>query len=85
MSHPKDRRHRFLIGKALGEKRAVGYWSGSLLWAEFNERAAYLRRNTTKLCSCSMCGNPRRLLKDKLTRQEIKANERDKNDLSDNC
>jgi hypothetical protein len=37
------------------------------------ERAFYLRRNTTKLCSCSMCGNPRNVAwdkKDKLTIQE---------------
>jgi hypothetical protein len=37
------------------------------------ERAFYLRRNTTKLCSCPMCGNPRNVAwdkKDKLTIQE---------------
>ncbi len=81
MSHPKDRLERFLIGKRLGVKRSIGYWSG-FKWVrdkseegqlEFRESAAYLRRNTTKLCSCSLCGNPRRVAwkhKDKLTMQE---------------
>ena len=28
MSHPRDRRERFLIGKRLGEKRGFRYWNG---------------------------------------------------------
>jgi hypothetical protein len=80
MSHPKDRRHRFLIGKKKGEERGYRYWNGmkGLIYKnqprdEVLERAFYLRRNTTKLCSCSMCGNPRRVAwKDKLTMQEKK-------------
>jgi hypothetical protein len=84
MSHPKDRRHRFLIGEKLGKKRGVGYWDGfkSIMdpeeRKEFLRAAAYKRRDTTKLCSCSMCGNPRRMAwkgKDKLTMQEKKFNE----------
>jgi len=85
MSHPTDRRERFLIGKKLGEKRAWGYWNG-FYWIkdpEVRERdlevAAFKRRDTTKLCSCSMCGNPRRKAwkgKDKLTMQELKFNEK---------
>jgi len=76
MSHPKNRRDRFLIGKKLGEKRAEGYWGSCPdITQENMERAAYLRRDTTKLCSCVMCGNARRLLKE-LTMQEKKFNER---------
>ena len=80
MCHPTDRRARFLIGMRKGEKRALGYW-GSAAWyksrqerEKFLERNAQIRRNTTKLCSCSMCGNPRRVAwKDNLTMQEKKA------------
>ena len=82
MSHPKDRRDRFLKGKRLGEKRAEGYWgSWKKGWSdlseaeleEFKKAASFMRRNTTKLCSCSMCGNPRRVAwKNKLTMQELK-------------
>jgi hypothetical protein len=86
MSHPRDRRERFLIGKHKGEKRAFGYCGYIKGWShiseekllEFQKVAAYKRRDTTKLCSCNMCGNPRRVAwkgKDKLTMQEIKFNE----------
>jgi hypothetical protein len=75
MSHPKDRRHRFLIGKKKGENRGYKYFEVK----DVDERerlvevAAYKCRNTTKLCSCEMCCNPRRGVvknKDKLTIQE---------------
>jgi hypothetical protein len=95
MSHPTNRRERFLVGKKLGEKRAFGYWGGfkrnngwsHLSDAEILEHkkvASYKRRDTTKLCSCSMCGNPRRVAwknKSKLTMQEIKFNEATKDQL----
>lgn len=77
MSHPVNRLDRFLISKHKGEKRAKGYWNGFLFVKDVEQRKldleknARLRRNTTKLCSCSMCGNPRRKAwKDKLTMQE---------------
>jgi hypothetical protein len=79
MSHPKDRRERFLVGKKLGEKRGFGYWNGFKFIEDEKVKqkdlriASYKRRDTTKLCSCSMCGNPRRVAwkgKDKLTMQE---------------
>jgi hypothetical protein len=82
MSHPKSRRERFLIGQRKGKKRAFGYWNGAKQISSekekvsFNEKNAQLRRDTTKLCSCSMCGNPRRKSwKNKLTIQEKKFNE----------
>ena len=78
MSHPTNRRERFLIGKKLGEKRAFGHYMGSPALhgdPEVMRSAEYLRRDTTKLCSCSMCGNPRRKSwKDKLTLQEKRFN-----------
>lgn len=71
--YPKDRRHRFLIGKHKGEIRAAGMVR-ELSDKQSFERWANRRRNTTTLCSCSMCGNPRRKArgKDKLTMQELK-------------
>jgi hypothetical protein len=81
MSHPKDRHERFLIGKKLGEKRGYRYWNGFKFIRDEEQRkedlriASFKRRDTTKLCSCMMCGNPRRMSskKDvKLTMQERK-------------
>lgn len=67
MPHPRNRRERFFIGKRKGEVRAAGETCG-FTWSHRTEeekqeslkRWAYLRRETTKPCSCSMCGNPRR-------------------------
>ena len=89
MSHPENRRERFLIGKKLGEKRGYGYWGGFYSVRDEARRkedlrvASYKRRDTTKLCSCEMCGNPRKWSKDKLTMQEKKAMERDGKELFD--
>ena len=61
MSHPLNRRERFLIGDCKGRKRCAGYWrgvtDGAPDWWLWNQRK---RRDTTKLCSCTGCGNPRR-------------------------
>jgi hypothetical protein len=72
MSHPVDRRERFLIGKHKGERRVppgIKFHS-----PEDEKRWYYRRRNTTAVCSCSMCGNPRRndwnKGRDKLTMKE---------------
>jgi hypothetical protein len=89
MSHPKDRRERFLIGKNKGNKRGYRYWNGFNYIKDPDEReelmaiASYKRRNTTKLCSCHMCANPRRgpwKGKDKLTMQEKKFREKFKSE-----
>ena len=74
MSHPIDRRQRFLIGMRKGEKRAKGYWNRVAGTPEWFKLQGALRRDTTKLCSCPMCGNPRRLLGE-LTMQERVQNE----------
>ena len=77
MSHPKDRRHRFIIGQRKGERRAVGYSPYFFHSDEDKKRWIRFRRNTTTLCSCSMCGNPRRNEwgKARLTMQERKFKE----------
>ena len=80
MSHPRNKRERFLIGERKGLKRSKGYWN---CFPEIQDRKeaerltlsnARVRRNTTKLCSCEICGNPRRARwtnkKEKLTLQE---------------
>ena len=84
MSHPLNRRERFLIGDRKGRKRGYRYWNGFKYFyedpqkrEEYLKSAGYRRRNTTKLCSCSMCGNPRRVSwKDKLTMQEKRFEEK---------
>jgi hypothetical protein len=73
MSHPRNKRERFLIGDNKGRKRIKEFKPSRFLTKEWFKRQIRRRRNTTKLCSCSMCGNPRRKsLKDKLTMQERK-------------
>jgi hypothetical protein len=80
MSHPTNRLERFLIGKNHGIRRAVGFCAGdsSVRDTEFLKHIqvkSRLLRNTTKLCNCSMCRNPRKSAwkgKDKLTLQEKK-------------
>jgi hypothetical protein len=76
MSHPGNRLERFVIGDTKGKRRGAGYWDSYRWIKDPNERekaihlAAARRRNTTKLCSCAMCGNQRRLYG--LSMQEIK-------------
>lgn len=75
MSHPRNKRERFLIGKWKGKKRAEGMTGPMDSWSEkwFTNTSRALR-NTTKICSCEMCGNPRHSKwsrkKDKLTMAE---------------
>lgn len=75
--HPHNRRERELIGRLKGIKRAKGYWN-DFKWEHDKKEVekllkanAQIRQDTTKLCSCMMCGNPRRKL-DEITRQELK-------------
>ena len=80
MPHPRNKWERFLTGKRKGEKRARGmsdtFDTYSSRWFVHTSR---LLRNTTKVCSCSMCGNPRHVewnKKDKLTLQEKRQQQR---------
>lgn len=66
MSHPRNRLERFVIGNTKGKKRGEGYWKNcnfkDLIEKErFLKLATAKRRNTTKLCSCYMCGNQRKI------------------------
>jgi hypothetical protein len=62
MSHPVSKRERFLIGSHKGKKRAEGQcasWKGDHeKWLFRNSRRL---RDTTKLCNCRMCANPRKV------------------------
>ena len=81
--HPKNKNQRKMIGFKKGIKRSKAlnpyriestkYFDKNkeVSYKEFIEAQARHLRNTAKLCSCSMCGNPRRNLKEK-TLQEVK-------------
>jgi hypothetical protein len=62
MSHPVDRRERFLTGVKKGSHRACGLLSSleRIKNPDLAEKFSQKLRKTTKLCSCSMCGNPRK-------------------------
>ena len=79
MSHPTNKADRFLKGKNKGTKRAkslLGAWAAQTPIAppECLDKTAKKTRHTTKLCSCSMCGNPRKFFKED-TMQEKKFKE----------
>ena len=67
MSHPKNKKERFQIGKRKGLKR-VRLWTNDI-----NERERFARshRDTTKLCGRRCCANPRKHEKE-ITLQEKK-------------
>jgi len=78
MSHPKDRRERFLIGNHKGKKRASGLYSyrERSRSPESFEKASRALRDTTKMCGRPCCTNPRHNgYKDKITMQEKKFEE----------
>jgi hypothetical protein len=60
MSHPCNKRERFLIGDREGKRRS----KGRCIFKAIGERQAYLdtfrkrHRDTTKLCSCFLCEKP---------------------------
>lgn len=74
---PHNKHERRIIGKNKGFKRATGLQEG---WdwlnsdkKEWMKKASRILQNTTKLCSCQMCRNPRRSnWSEKLTMQELK-------------
>jgi len=77
--HPSNKYERRVIEKTKGYRRAKGlqegwYWTNGNKdeWMYINSR---ILGNTTKRCSCSMCGNPRREGFDPLTLQELKDHE----------
>lgn len=73
MSHPKNKRERFLVGVKKSKPRVMNFLS----YREKDKHPELVlkwerqHRNTTKICSCMMCGNPRKYFNVK-TFQEIK-------------
>lgn len=64
--HPHNKHERENIGRRKGFKRSKGYWN-DFKWVQDRNKARKLlelnaqrHKDTTKLCSCFMCGNPRR-------------------------
>ena len=81
MSHPEDRRHRFLISVNKGMKR-VSTWNFGRSKEEQKkgiENQARRHRDTTKSCGQWCCANRRKW--EGLTRQELKFFEKEKLDL----
>lgn len=75
MSHPSNKKERFDIGKRKGKNRGEQYFRNcNDIPEEFQEKNNKLRRDTTKLCSCPLCGNPRKYFDEK-TPQERKFEE----------
>lgn len=77
MTHPTNKRDRFLKGVNKGNKRANAHLAGMTptdkqKHKEFMERAKHLHRDTTKLCSCSMCCNKRKIEGETLQEQRAK-------------
>jgi len=80
--HPHNKRERELIGKSKGLKRACQELiHNTVIKNKFDslekqKEIATHREDTTKLCSCSMCCNPRHNQynnkHNQITRQEIK-------------
>ena len=62
MSHPKDRRERFLVGVKKSRRRVADWFSfyGREKREEERELAARHLRDTTKRCGESCCTNPRK-------------------------
>ena len=90
MSHPKDRRERFLVGANKGRKRVALQFMGDS-WQRDEEGRIEAKtwqeshhRDTTKLCGRSCCANPRHNGWEKsgsrFTMQERKINERDEDE-----
>ena len=81
--HPVNKHDRFKTGVLKGKRRAkfvMGdrqFYKSEEEYQEFKTRQERAHRNTSKICSCEMCGNPRRSewapKRDKLTMQERKA------------
>lgn len=79
MSHPKNKRERFLVGVKKSKLRVMNFLS----YREKDKHPELIlklerhHRNTTKICSCMMCGNPRKYYKEK-TFQETKFEQKEK-------
>jgi putative IMPACT (imprinted ancient) family translation regulator len=75
MSHPNNRRERFLVGKRKSYNRVFLFYCCDLHTKdelrEMIERNSRHHRDTTKICSAvRCCGNPRK--RGELTMQELR-------------
>ena len=80
MSHPHDKRERFLLSDSKGKRRLKSYMpmlrgpNGSLSAESFLKKEGRKRRDTTKQCSCAMCGNPRKFFNEEsLQERKVKS------------
>jgi len=73
MSHPKNKLERFEVGVAKSKNRVMFFLSyrSSSITKEFLSIWSRKFRNTTKKCSCVMCGNARKF-NNELSIQEIR-------------
>jgi len=62
--HPTNKHHRNEIGKVKSKKRVIG------LGESAKENNITFRRNTTKPCSCAVCGNPRKFFYEKTIKEQ---------------
>jgi hypothetical protein len=84
MPHPKNKQDRKRIGIKKGLKRATGLSANTPNPVWFSETAKRLR-DTTTICSCPMCGNPRnsKWSDEPLTLQELKDKDKTNTELND--
>jgi hypothetical protein len=79
MSHPKNKRERFLVGVKKSKLRVMNFLS----YREKDKHPELIlkwerrHRNTSKTCSCMMCGNPRKFYNQK-TIQEIRFEQKER-------
>jgi len=69
MSRPQSKADRIAVGKTKGKKRAVGLM-GAKAKADVIEHWGHRLKDTSKMCSCAMCGNPRRKFKEKTIQEK---------------
>lgn len=65
MSHPKNRFERKVVGKNKSKRRVPDFVPKNDLDKESSHY-----RDTTKLCSCAMCGNPRKFFGDRTIQEK---------------
>jgi len=87
--HPFNKHERVLKGKKKGKKRAAllvpfDNWSNKNQTAaqQIRTRLEHAHRDTSKTCSCAMCGNPRKYFNEP-TIQEQKSNDILEEELND--
>ena len=80
MSHPTNKKDRIKRGVKKSFLRSIFHFPKKDILdnPDWVERDMKHHRNTTKICSCPMCGNPRKYFNEK-TRQE-KQNDRKNNE-----